>query len=290
MMTTNVFCIGEVLWDVLPTGKLLGGAPFNVSFHLQQAGIHSKVISQVGNDPLGEEIRTAFDTWSLSQDFLFTHPSLPTSQVTVELDEKGKASYVIHQPVAWDEIQIPEVDSLQLDVLVFGSLACRSETTKKTVIACKNKANYTVFDINLRAPFYSKEAIEDLASSVNLMKMNDEELELLKSWFCPKEAEFEQKMRNLQAQFGWETCLVTCGAEGAYVLESDKIFFVPSVPVVVVDTIGSGDAFLAGFLASKLKGFPVDICLQKAATLAAFITNNKGAIHEHTDTIQLDLN
>ncbi len=288
-MAADVLCFGEVLWDVLPTGKLLGGAPFNVSFHLQQAGIDSKVISQIGNDPLGEEIRAAFDKWNIPTDYLFTHPSLPTSQVTVELDELGKATYVIHQPVAWDEILIPNLQELDIHVFVFGSLACRSPKTRETVLACKEKAAYTVFDINLRAPFFSKESIGELAFGVDFVKMNDEELELIAAWYFPGAEGIESQMKALSAHFGWETCLVTCGANGAYVLEEGEIHFVSSVPVKVADTIGSGDAFLAGFLAGKLKNYSVEKCLRKATILAAFITSRNGAIHEHSENVELDL-
>lgn len=288
-MAADVLCFGEVLWDVLPTGKLLGGAPFNVSFHLQQAGIDSKVISQIGNDPLGEEIRAAFDKWNIPTDYLFTHPSLPTSQVTVELDELGKATYVIHQPVAWDEILIPNLQELDIHVFVFGSLACRSPKTRETVLACKKKAAYTVFDINLRAPFFSKESIGELAFGVDFVKMNDEELELIAAWYFPGAEGIESQMKALSAHFGWETCLVTCGANGAYVLEEGEIHFVSSVPVKVADTIGSGDAFLAGFLAGKLKNYSVEKCLRKATILAAFITSRNGAIHEHSENVELDL-
>lgn len=277
-MEHQFICFGEILWDVLPTGKVLGGAPLNVAYHLNQLGIPAKMVSQVGDDADGQEIQQALHELSLSDDYLFVHPGLPTSQVTVQIDTKGIAQYTIHEPVAWDAIDPTQLPDIQPTWLIYGSLAARQKVTREALLALKERSQFTVFDINIRPPFFSMVWAERLMTDVTLCKLNEDELAYLASLYQIQGEPVDQ-VTELAKRFHWKMAIVTCGGEGAYVWTPTEWLFGPAIEVSVADTVGSGDAFLAGFLSEYIKGNSLKSALAKGLYAGSYIAQKKGAIH-----------
>ncbi|MBI1226877.1 MAG: carbohydrate kinase [Bacteroidetes bacterium] len=278
MSKPTIICLGEVLWDLLPSGKIAGGAPMNVAFHANQFGLHSKMISRVGQDGLGEELLGFLNQKGVSTELVQTDGSFPTGIVNVILDEKGSPSYEIVQPAAWDYIQSnSKMQNAveQADVLVFGSLACRNGITKNTLLELLKVAKLRVLDVNLRQPYYSNSLLEDLLIQADIVKMNDEELELISGYWIdlydPKE-----QMVFLSKKFGLQKLIVTCGSNGAACLDESGYHEQSGFPVTVKDTIGSGDSFLAAFLSKMLTGENAADCLRFACAIGALVATKQG--------------
>lgn len=275
----SVCCFGEVLWDLLPTGKLAGGAPMNVATHLQNLGITANMISCVGNDALGQEIINFLETKNCTTQHIQTNENHGTGVVKVTLSEKLDATYDIVHPVAWDFIQLTG-DLLELvkntDALVFGTLACRSATTYNTLLALLENASLKIFDVNLRSPHFSKEIIENLLQKANIVKMNDDELKIIGEWYFPTTTD-EAMLRNIAEKFELKTLIVTQGGEGAMLLHEGNYYKANGFKVKVADTIGSGDSFLAGFLKNYLAGNPPQFSINYACALGALVASHHGA-------------
>jgi len=285
MSKKKIICFGEILWDLLPEGKVLGGAPLNVLFHAQQNGMQGHMISGIGKDELGAEIKERCAQLDLSLELLQEYENYPTGVAAVSLDEKGSASYELVQPVAYDNILL---DSSQEEVIascdafVFGSLANRNETTNHTLMtllnSVKKNSNATIFfDVNLRAPHYDLLVISELMKFANVVKLNDEELEEISS-FHKISGNEEEKMQSLIAIFGLRAIVCTLGGDGAIYVDEIQAARVPGKKINLVDTVGSGDAFLAAFISSYLQNEPIIQSLEKANNLGAFIASNRGAI------------
>ncbi|MEY4904746.1 MAG: hypothetical protein RLZZ292_2561, partial [Bacteroidota bacterium] len=246
----QIVCFGEVLWDLLPTGKVAGGAPMNVAFHLNELGAASTMISRIGADELGIEITNFLKEKGIDIAFVQVDTSFPTGIVEVTLSESGQPSYEIVENVAWDNIKIePKAIKAvrEADAFVFGSLVARNETSKNTLLELIEAAQLTVFDVNLRAPFFSKELLHELMQKANIVKMNDEELEII-SDFQGIEGTEKEKMKQLKKTYNLDLLVVTKGKKGAMVFFDAVFYENEGVKVTVQDTIGSGDAFLAAFL------------------------------------------
>lgn len=275
----SVCCFGEVLWDLLPTGKLAGGAPMNVATHLQNLGITANMISCVGNDALGQEITSFLKTKNCTIQHIQTNENHGTGVVKVTLSEKLDATYDIVYPVAWDFIQLTD-DLLELvkntDALVFGTLACRSATTYNTLLALLENASLKIFDVNLRSPHFSKEIIENLLQKANIVKMNDDELKIIGEWYFPTATD-EAMLRNIAEKFELKTLIVTQGGEGAMLLHEGNYYKANGFKVKVADTIGSGDSFLAGFLKNYLAGNSPQFSINYACALGALVASHHGA-------------
>jgi len=277
-----VVCFGEVLWDVLPTGKVAGGAPMNVAFHLNNFGVEARMASRIGDDEPGRELKAFLEKKGLDTRLIQADPAHPTSTVQVKLDAAGHASYTIVQPVAWDFIEPQEGarDAVkEAQAIVFGSLAARSEVTRDTLEELLALAGLRVFDVNLRAPFYSRELLESLLQKSSLAKMNDEELDIIAAWYGQHGNE-RAKLESIRGRFGLEGIIVTKGGDGAIFLNSEGLFANGAYPVKIQDTIGSGDSFLAAFLAKYLKGAPPQECLQFACATGALVATRKGGTPE----------
>ena len=278
----KVICFGEVLWDLLPMGKLAGGAPMNVAFHLNQLGVEAKMISRIGNDELGKELLDFFQQKNISTELIQKDESQPTGIVKVMLDEKGSPSYEIVQPVAWDFIADQnqlnkETAESDITVFVFGSLAARSTVSRKTLFQLLEKAQLKILDVNLRAPFYNKELLDTLLQKADIVKMNDEELELIGNWFCPNQQSAREKMMGLKEKFQLRKIIVTRGANGAVLLGGANQWCEHSgFSVSVKDTIGSGDAFLAAFISQLLTFNKMEKCLEYACAMGAFVATRQG--------------
>ncbi len=279
MNLPRVICFGEVLWDLLPTGKLPGGAPMNVAYHLTNFGVSTQIISRVGEDAHGQELTQFLKEKAVDISLIQKDAFYPTGIVKVELDDKGSPSYEIVKPVAWDYINVNVENTKAVKnaaAFVFGSLAARCNRTKERLFSFLEMAKLKVFDVNLRAPFYSKELIETLLFQSDIVKMNDEELDLISSWFFKTVPPFDLA-KKIKKHFEIAVLIVTQGSKGAYVIDKKgEITSVTAIKVVVKDTIGSGDSFLAGFLYHYLNAEPIAVCLDFAARTGALVATMQG--------------
>lgn len=279
-------CFGEVLWDNLPSGRKLGGAPLNVAYHLNKLGIHTDILTRVGNDADGEAIVTLCKELSVPLTLFQKDETYPTSTVEVHIDENRDVRYEIVFPVAWDYIEISEEATeavRKADFFVFGSLSTRNDMSYRTLKSLVKVASYKVLDINLRAPFYTKERIFELLYCADLVKMNEEELGFVATWLGLSDAATDsKKVEAIMTTFGVDELIVTYGAKGAIYHSrlGNFSYHFPALKVEVKDTIGSGDSFLAAFLSRRCnpdKQIAPEEMLEFAATLSAFVAQSTGA-------------
>lgn len=274
----SIVCFGEVLWDMLPTGKVAGGAPMNVAYHTKQFGMAAQMISSIGNDDLGKELITFLQQKGIPTDFIHTNYTFDTSTVKVTLNEKGGASYEIIEPVAWDFLFTDDSRNkavAKADFLLFGSLICRNEANLKTLLSLIDKAQEVVFDVNLRPPFYSQPLIEILLQKADIVKMNDEELEIILNWYGIQ-GDLASQMALIMEKFTIETLVMTQGKHGAFCMHDGVLYAQKSFPVKVQDTVGSGDSFLAAFISKMALGFDWQECLKFACATGAFVATQSG--------------
>ena len=278
MEKPTIVCFGEVLWDLLPTGKVAGGAPMNVAYHAKQLGINAQMISSVGQDEAGEALLQFLSEKGIPVHLIQKNGSFPTGVVHVQLDEKGGASYEIVEGVAWDHIQL-NTSMLEAvnkaDAIVFGSLACRSLVSRATLFALLEAAPLRVFDVNFREPFFSKAAIEALLSKADIVKTNEDELAIMAEWYGI-DKDIETATAYIKALFHLQKVIVTRGGEGAHCLDEVGHFANGGFPVKVKDTVGSGDSFLAGFLSKMLTGENTQDSLQFACAVGALVATKSG--------------
>ncbi|RDV11078.1 carbohydrate kinase [Pontibacter diazotrophicus] len=281
-MNTKITCFGEMLWDILPSGKLPGGAPMNVAIHLQYQGFTPIVISCVGRDELGKGLLDYLQQKGLATQWVQEDEEQQTGVVMANVSNRSEVSYDIVQPVAWDYIQMND-DLRQLgaesDFFIYGSLAARSEPSRHTLLSLLEVAKVKVFDVNLRPPHYSREVLEPLLKQADIVKMNHHELMEIAGWH---QAFTDEKagMEFLKEQYALQTVIVTRGENGAAVLSDEGYFEQAGYAVEVEDTIGSGDAFLASFLGNHIKGETYPEALQQACAMGALVATHKGATPE----------
>jgi fructokinase len=279
-MTKTVVAIGEILWDVFPTGKKHGGSSMNVALNLHKQGIKTKFISAVGNDNNGEELLTFLKEKDFPTKLIQIHQSLATSTVEVQLDAQQQATYTIISPVAWDEIEFNESVETAVkaaDALVYCSLTCRNEKSRNTILGLLKNAKLKIFDINLRPPFYTIATLELLLKAADILKVNEDELHYLKQSLALTGNSEEQLLKQLSKKYHISIICLTVGEKGAYVLQDNKLYAHKGYPVTVADTVGAGDSFLATFIASHLKGYPMNTVLDRACKVGAFVASQKGA-------------
>ncbi|QKJ28806.1 carbohydrate kinase [Mucilaginibacter mali] len=278
-MKKQVLCFGEVLWDAFGYEKIAGGAPMNVAFHLTQQGVKTHFASRVGADRSGRELILALKDKDLYSNLISEDPNLPTCEVTVELDPKKQATYIIPQPVSWDNIHVdPNLlkTAKEASAIVFGSLASRGDVTRNTLRTLLEESKaIKIFDVNLRAPHYERSTIELLAAMSDVIKMNEEEATLLIGGGSGKK--LQQKITEFQKAYHPHTIIITRGAEGAMVWHDKQFYESPGVKVDVVDTVGAGDSFLATFIAGLLNNEPVNEILKRACKISAFVATQRGA-------------
>ncbi|AKD02084.1 carbohydrate kinase [Pontibacter korlensis] len=279
MKQPQIICFGEVLWDILPSGKMPGGAPMNVAIHLTYYGYSPVVISCVGKDDLARELNAFLQGKHLSTQWIQTSQLYQTGVVKANTSNKQEVTYEIVEPVAWDYVQYDEQAAKLIkasDVFIFGSLAARNSTSRKTLQQYLKLAKYKVLDVNLRPPYYSPELTQDLLDAADVAKMNHQELNEVTGWLGWSGNEQEQ-MQALKQHFNLQLLIVTRGDKGAAVLSERGYEEHQGYQVEVEDTIGSGDAFLATFLKFYLEGEPVSKALDKACMAGAFVATQKGA-------------
>jgi fructokinase len=281
--------IGELLWDILPTGKQIGGAPCNFAFHTLQAGCESIVISAVGNDKPGDELLMTLTDLTINCEFIQRN-NLPTGTVTVILNEKGHPQYAIHENVAWDNIKFTaKIESKinELDAVCFGSLSQRNYVSAATIqqlLELVKPGCLKVFDINLRQHFYSPEIITKSLDFADVLKLNDEELPVLSGLFSLK-GEVKNHLKQLLNQFNLKYIVYTMGEKGSIIMTDKEFSFLESPEVVVADTVGAGDSFTAVLVSGLLKGLPLNKVHEAATHTAAFVCTQKGA----TPVISFDI-
>ena len=272
------------MWDMLPEGKKIGGAPANFAYHVSQFGLDSRVVSAVGEDELGVEILKNFHEKKLNC-MIETVP-YPTGTVQVELDRNGVPCYDIREGVAWDNIPFtPALEGLarQTRAVCFGSLAQRSVVSRETInrfldVMPDGEGQYKIFDINLRQGFYTKEIICESMRKCNILKINDEELVTISRMFGYPGIDLQDKCWILLAKYNLRMLILTCGVNGSYVFTPGEVSFVETPKVEVADTVGAGDSFTAAFVASILRGLPVNEAHRLAVSTSAFVCTQNGAM------------
>lgn len=276
--------MGEALWDVLPEGKKIGGAPANFAYHVSQFGLPSCVVSAIGDDALGKEIIENFTSKGLDQ--LIAEVPYPTGTVQVEIDQTGIPLYDIKENVAWDNIPYTEhLDALakRTKAVCFGSLAQRNVVSRETInhfldTMPKDDDSLIVFDVNLRQGFYNKEILCKSMQNCNILKINDEELITVSRMFGYPGIDLQDKCWILLGKYNLKMLILTCGINGSYVFTPGNVSFQPTPKVEVADTVGAGDSFTAAFIASILKGKSVTEAHTIAVKTSAFVCTQKGAM------------
>lgn len=280
MERISVVCFGEILWDILPEVKRPGGAPMNVAYHLQKLGLDSKMISRIGGDELGVALLNFVKSIGLGMETIQTDSQHATSAVVASINEAQEVSYDIVYPVAWDFISWkPEFEQLLKNcrAFVFGTLASRHDVSARTLLKMLEYPSYKVFDVNLRAPHYTLEGIDRLLHCTDLLKLNAAELEMICKWYDAESEEEAVQIAFLFDHFTVKEILITKGAKGATYYDRTGNYDSDSFVVKVNDTIGSGDSFLAAFLALRLSGEHPQKALDYAVGMGAFITSQSGA-------------
>ena len=283
-MKDIVVGMGEALWDVLPEGKKIGGAPANFAYHVSQFGLPSCVVSAVGNDALGMEIIENFTSKGLNQ--LIAEVPYPTGTVQVEIDQAGVPQYEIKENVAWDNIPYTaHLESLaeRTKAVCFGSLAQRNVVSRNTInrfldAMPDSDGKLIVFDVNLRQGFYNKDILCNSMKRCNILKINDEELVTVSRMFGYPGIDLQDKCWILLGKYNLKMLILTCGINGSYVFTPGNVSFQPTPRVDVADTVGAGDSFTAAFIASILKGKSVQEAHSLAVRTSAYVCTQKGAM------------
>lgn len=279
-MSDEILCVGEILWDALPDGLFLGGAPFNVACHLQALGREVAFVSRVGDDRLGQEALRRMRARGLGTDLMQIDDSLPTGFVQVELEGAGEPDYEILEPAAWDAITFTDTlgqHANHADALVYGSLAQRALTSRQTIQRLCQIDAVRVFDINLRPPFIDQSVVKDSLEAADVVKFNDDELRYLQEWF-ELAGDPETAVADLAETFNCTAICVTCGEDGAWLWLKGTTWHHPGYAVDVADTVGAGDAFLSALLTGFLTGRSGNALLDLANRLGAYVASRAGAI------------
>ena len=274
--------LGEALWDCLPEGRKIGGAPANFAYHTSQFGYEAHAVSAVGNDALGDETIEALKANGLK--LCMPRVDFPTGQVLVSLDEDGVASYDIKEGSAWDNIPFtPEMEQLagRCSAVCFGSLAQRNEVSRNAIYRFLNatpKGCMRIFDINLRQNFYSKEVIQESLRRCNVMKINDEELVIIGRMFGYPGLDIENTCWLILGKYNLDMLVLTCGVNGSYVFSKGAMSFLETPKVEVADTVGAGDSFTGAFVASILSGKTIPEAHRIGVNVSAYVCTQNGAM------------
>jgi fructokinase len=282
-MPAEVLAVGEVLWDLLPSGPALGGAPCNFAFHCAQQGHPAAVISRLGADELGRKARELLLEAGVDCSLLQVDPTHPTGTVEVTLRD-GQPSYAIHEGAAWDFLESPpqaEAALAQAVILCFGTLMQRSERSRAAVqrlVELASRQMIVLCDVNLRQSYYSAEVLDFSLSASRWVKLNDEELRVIQRMFGLRGKEESEVTASLRRRFRVEMVALTRGAQGCLVQTDDVEATVLAEPVTVVDTVGAGDAFTAGLVCGLLEGMEACDAARRANRLAGRVAASHGAM------------
>jgi fructokinase len=283
-ITSNkLVCYGEILWDVLPSGELPGGAPMNVAYHLHKLNQEVSLITAIGNDFHGTALVNVLSKWGIGREHCHIDHYHPTGMVYAHPKGQHEMSYDIVYPSAWDFILWNDkyADLMQeTDYLVFGSLACRNHTSANTLFKLLDTAKNKVLDINIRPPHFSPKTVEQLLHKTNILKLNLAELDLIAGWYASLQT-VTDKIQLIQDRFLINTLVVTLGDKGALLCMDGNIYEHPGYKVQVADTVGSGDAFLAAFLSQLIHRAPPEKMLDFACSMGALIASYRGACPDY---------
>jgi fructokinase len=273
-------CFGEVLWDIFPNESKIGGAPLNVAFRLKTFGNNVAIISAVGKDALGEKLIQFLDDNLINTRYIQTLDDFETGKVIVSLDEAGTAAYEIEFPAAWDHIQISKEVLAQVEqskVFIFGSLACRNTVSKNTLFELLEVAKFKVFDVNLRPPYFSMEILSTLMSKATFIKFNEEEIDLIAKNLGADFSSIEDNMTFISNSFGAKYVCVTKGGDGAILLSEEDFYYNSGYKIIVKDTVGAGDSFLATLINRLLTNVKPQSALDYACAVGTLVAGSEGA-------------
>lgn len=283
--------LGEILWDMFPEGKKLGGAPANFAYHakaIAQNRVDSFIASCIGSDPLGKEISATLDDLGISQRYLEIDSRHPTGKVTVELDHQGSPAYSIDHNVAWDYIPIiPEDLAKSVDVVCFGTLAQRSPVSMNSIgqfLAKVPDSALKIFDINLRQSYYSLDVISKSLQMANVLKINDDEIVIIGRLLSINGSE-EYVLQEIVNRYGLKLGILTKGGKGNTLISGKQISSFPGFDVPVQDSVGAGDAYTAAIAVGILQGYDLDHLNSCANKLAAYVCTAAGATPSIPDEI-----
>lgn len=282
-MTRQIVGLGEVLYDVLPEGAKLGGAPANFAYHVSQFGFSAMAISAVGNDQLGDRALQTFDANGLK--YIIPRVAYPTGTVNVALNEAGVPTYTFASDVAWDHIPLtPEMESVAKNccAVCYGSLAQRAEESRITIrkfLESVPEDCVKIFDVNLRGNFFNKETLQEGVKHATVLKINDEELVTIGRMFDYPGLDMEEKCRIIMHRYNLNMVVLTCGTNGSYVFAPGGVTsYKPTPKVDVADTVGAGDSFTGAFTAAILAGKPIEEAHELAVEVSAYVCTQKGAM------------
>lgn len=284
-MSDKVVIFGEMLWDCLPTGPVAGGAPMNVALNLHQLGLNSRLISAVGKDADGEKLLGFLRDFGLPLDLIQSKENHQTSKVLVNTADPENIKYTIVSPVAWDFINWSEENNKaveEADAFVFGTLGVRNQESLKTLIKLLHHPTLRIFDANLRPPFYDFEVIETLLGFTDILKINEDELEIFADYFGT-EPNIESLCSHLDQHFPMEIICVTQGSRGALIYQKGEIYTHSGYKVTVQDSIGAGDAFLSGFIKTYLEEKSPEEILDFACKIGGFVATQKGGTPRYSE-------
>lgn len=283
-MNPEVLCFGEALWDLLPDGPVLGGAPLNLTYRLKSVGMPAQIISCLGNDELGTDADRLISNYGLSRKYLFTHDNLPTGTVVVKLDETGEPSYTIVKDTAYDDIPLTEEllsKSQSARCFCYGTLAQRDPRSRKTLrtLLENRRGGLNLLDINLRPECYTRESVDYSLKHAGILKINEEEARTLKEWYSFEQIDFRELAAEFCRRFDLCYCILTLGPKGACAASPDgPICQESSYDVPKVDPCGAGDAFTAGFLVSYLNGGDIAAACRRGNALGSAVSARRGAL------------
>ncbi len=279
-MKFKIVCFGEVLWDVFPTHKKIGGAPLNVALRLNSLGNEVYIISRVGNDENGTKLVEYINSNGVSTDFIQVDEANATGTVKVTLDTKGSASYDIEFPRAWDFIH-PSDNLMTLveesDAFYYGSLVARGDMSGSTLFKLIEKAKYKICDLNLRPPNYTTEGLKALMEKADFLKLNDDELFEISKVLGSKYNSIEQNVLFISKETKTKSVCVTKGPHGALLLTEGKLYYNSGYQIKVADTVGAGDSFLASLISRLLSGSDPQLAINYACAVGALVAQSKGA-------------
>jgi fructokinase len=277
----KILAIGEVLWDLLPSGKQLGSAPANFTYHCRSLGADARLVTRIGDDELGRGILGRFRLLGLPTKLVQIDPEFPTGTVDVALDQDGQPRFTIREHVSWDRIAAT-VDAIEAasraDAICFGSLAQRGEPARRAIralVSATRPEALRLFDVNLRPPFVDRDTVADSLELADALKLNDQELPALAQMFGLPAGD-RAAMSELAHRFGLRLVALTRGAAGSLLLAEGCWSDDPGRPVTVHDTIGAGDAFTAALAVGLLSRRPIDVINRHANEVAAFVCTQPG--------------
>ncbi|MCP4882316.1 MAG: carbohydrate kinase [Flavobacteriales bacterium] len=279
-MSHKIVCFGETLWDIFPNDKRIGGAPLNVALRLHSLGNEVEIISRIGHDQDGQEIASYLQENQLNTESLQLDQLLPTGTVRVILNHTNTASYDISMPVAWDAISIKNKDLDKIkesDAFIFGSLSCRNDISKATLYRCLSFAKFKVFDANLRAPFYTLELILELMHLADFIKFNDEELDQITKHLNIHQKTIEDQIKYLAVKTKTKHICITLGANGALFFTNGYFYRNSGYSVIVKDTVGAGDSFLATLVHQFFEESKPQTSIDNACAMGAIVASRSGA-------------